>query len=527
MIGQYIQRLQQGCAPERSMANSGGGGGGGTTTSTQYTSNLPEYAKPYFEDVMGRAQSASLTPYQQYTGERVAGFSPTQAAGQQLATNVGLGGTPNAMLAGQQATGLAASNLAGYNYSPTGASYMGVNAPNVDMYQMNQPSDVTGPQLNTYQMNQPVSVHAQYLQYFQMNQPQNVGAGSVGYNLSSRDTGTVGDFMSPYQQQVVDYEKQAAAREYQIANQVRGAQAVKAGAYGGSRQAIENAEAQRNLMSQLQGIQAKGSQSAYDAAQQALQNERQAQIQTGTTNVQNALQAALANQQAGLTAGGQNLQAALGVQQTSAQNALQAALANQQMGYNTGLQNLQAALGVQQLGAQNYMQGALANQQAGLTTGQQNLQAALAAQQLGATTNLQAQQANQSAYQQAQQLAEQSRQFGASSGLQAQQQLASTGQTLGQMGQAEQEAALARANTLQDVGAKQQQLQQQQLDTAYQDYAAQRDYELNMINWYNNILRGTPVSANTAVYQTTPAPSTASQLAGAGLAGLGLYNSMK
>jgi hypothetical protein len=70
-------------------------------------------------------------------------------------------------------------------------------------------------------------------------------------------------------------------------------------------------------------------------------------------------------------------------------------------------------------------------------------------------------------------------------------------------------------------------MQQQQLDQAYSDFAAQRDYEQNMINWYNSILRGVPVSMNQSVYQTTPAPSMASQVAGLGLGGLATYNALK
>ena len=35
----------------------GGSGGGAPTQSTTYTSNLPEYARPYFERLMNRTEA--------------------------------------------------------------------------------------------------------------------------------------------------------------------------------------------------------------------------------------------------------------------------------------------------------------------------------------------------------------------------------------------------------------------------------------------------------------------------------------
>ena len=85
--------------------------------------------------------------------------------------------------------------------------------------------------------------------------------------------------MSPYMQNVVDVQQAEAKRQAQIAGTQRGAQYAKAGAFGGARQAIENAEANRNLQTQLGGIQAQGLQSAYNQAQQQYNAERNAQLQ--------------------------------------------------------------------------------------------------------------------------------------------------------------------------------------------------------------------------------------------------------
>lgn len=49
-------------------------GGATKTTSTVTQSNLPEYARPYFERLMGRAEGVTNAPYVPYQDQRVAGF---------------------------------------------------------------------------------------------------------------------------------------------------------------------------------------------------------------------------------------------------------------------------------------------------------------------------------------------------------------------------------------------------------------------------------------------------------------------
>ena len=51
----------------------------------QTTSNLPEYARPYFENLMGRAQALSNEEYTPYPNQRISGFTPAQ---QQIQQNV-------------------------------------------------------------------------------------------------------------------------------------------------------------------------------------------------------------------------------------------------------------------------------------------------------------------------------------------------------------------------------------------------------------------------------------------------------
>ena len=74
--------------------------------------------------------------------------------------------------------------------------------------------------------------------------------------------------MSPYMQNVVDIQKREAQRDADIRRQQLAAQAVGARAFGGSRDAIQQAEFDRNLQQQLADIQATGQQAAFQQAQQ-------------------------------------------------------------------------------------------------------------------------------------------------------------------------------------------------------------------------------------------------------------------
>lgn len=157
------------------------------------------------------------------------------------------------------------------------------------------------------------------------------------------DPGVAQSYMSPYMQNVVDIQKREAQRQADIAGTQRGAEAVRSGAFGGSRQAIMEAEAQRNLAQQMGDIQARGSQAAYEQAAQQFQTDEQRNLAMQQSNIQAQLQAALANQQTGLAASLANQAKNLEAQQLSEQS--------RQFGADLGLRGLQTALqGSSQLG---------------------------------------------------------------------------------------------------------------------------------------------------------------------------------
>jgi len=224
------------------------GGSPSTPEKTTQVVELPDWAKGYAKDTL--AKGAALTdisknPYQQYGGERIAGFQPLQqrtfetAEQMQPSQQVGLGSS----IAGMAGLGALGTNYQG------GRFYGG---------QFNEQA-------------------AQ-------------------------------DYMDPYAKNVVDYQKAQALRDFQIAQPMRQAQAVKQGAFGGSRSAIIDAEAQRSLNSQLQGIEATGRQAAFQNAQQQFERDQARRLQAqgmGEQSRQYGAGLGMQGLQTGLQAAGQ------------------------------------------------------------------------------------------------------------------------------------------------------------------------------------------------------------------------------
>jgi hypothetical protein len=108
-----------------------------------------------------------------------------------------------------------------------------------------------------------------------------MGRALEGLGFKSQDFGTeqAQQYMSPYLQNVLDVQKQQAVLDFNRAQAGRDAQAVQAGAFGGSRGAVQQALAGEALQRQLGDIQATGQQKAFEQAQQQFQRDRDAQMQ--------------------------------------------------------------------------------------------------------------------------------------------------------------------------------------------------------------------------------------------------------
>jgi hypothetical protein len=155
--------------------------------------------------------------------------------------------------------------------------------------------------------------------------------GALGSRYNPYQAGQFGaqaaQYMSPYMQEALEPQMREARRASEIQRQADQAQAVGRGAFGGSRQAIVEAERQRNLGMQLGDIQARGLQSAYDQARQQFNTEQQLREQSrqygaglGLQGLQTALQGAgqlgnLGQQQFGQQKDVIGLQSQFGAQQ--------------------------------------------------------------------------------------------------------------------------------------------------------------------------------------------------------------------
>ena len=268
----------------------GGGGQPTQTTSTNYQTNIPEYAKPYVETMLGATQKqlfqgestgdggfniTGFQPYKAYGGsydsqgnqisydptKAVAGFSPLQKQAQQGIGNLQTPGQFNQAMRGTTMAGMGGLGVA--NQATTGG--------------------------------------------FQNE---------------------VGGYMNPYLDMALQPALQEAQRQYGITGTQQQSAATQAGAFGGSREAIMAAENERNKNTAMNSIIGQGYNQAFQGAQQQYNQ-----------NMQNQLAGyGLAGQQAGQLAGiaGQQLgaeQSILGAQNQAGaqQQAQQQQIINQSM----------------------------------------------------------------------------------------------------------------------------------------------------------------------------------------------------
>jgi hypothetical protein len=303
------------------------GGGGGPNQTTSYQTNIPEYAKPYVETMLGATQKQLFqgTP----TGDggfNITGFQPYKSYGGTYAKAGEINpGTGKPYEGGEQTSYDPGKGIAGFQPMQTTAQQgvAGMQVPG----QYGQAMDITGAGVRGAIGTAGQGVNLSGLGY------EAAGAGNR-YAQQATNPSDMQAYMSPYMQNVVDIQQREAQRQADIAGTQRGAQAVKSGAFGGSRQAIMEAEAARNLAQQKGDIQATGLQSAFQQAQQAQQYGANLGLQ-------------------GLQAGMQGVGAGIGAQQAAYNQAMQganqlASLGGQQFKTQQDIYNLQNQFGGQQ-----------------------------------------------------------------------------------------------------------------------------------------------------------------------------------
>ena len=95
------------------------------------------------------------------------------------------------------------------------------------------------------------------------------------------------------------------------------------------------------------------------------------------------------------------------------------------------------------------------------------------------------------------------------------------GYGMANLGQEAQNTQLSGANALTSVGGLEQQQAQQSLNVPYEQYTAAQAYPFQTTGWLANIAEGLGGASGGSSSTTSPGASTASQIAGTGLAGVG------
>ena len=306
----------------------------GSQPSAQTITNkteLPAWLEDITKSNLAKAQEISDMPYTPYGGSLTASLSPTQLQYIQQTQQTAGQYTPLYGQASAMAAGVG-------EYTPLNVS-AGAAPANVS---------------STYT---PSQVQSNY-----QSQGFTTGYTPTQVAAQTMPEGDIKAYMNPYIQEVEKGALRSARTQLQQGLNTIGDQALRSGAFGGSRQGISEGVATSEAAQKIGDLSAALRAQGYTQAQGFLSADQQRN-----------LQAQMANQGAGLEAAKLQLAAEQAREQSgqfgSAQS-LAAQLANQGAGYNA---------------AQLQQAAALANQQAGLTSNQQALQAALANQQAGLT----------------------------------------------------------------------------------------------------------------------------------------------
>jgi hypothetical protein len=329
----------------------GKGGGGGAPPPQQpqqvttTTSNLPEYAEPFFTRLMERGEAISQEQYIPIEQQRLAEFDPLQTESFEQATSLARGAAPEEFGAARERLQQTMDFQPGYT-------------------------------------------------------PGTIEAGAF------TEPGVAQSYMNPFVENVIDVQQARARRQFaEDQGQRVSDAAVKAGAFGGSREGLMNQLSRERFEDRLADMEATQRAQAYDQARAAFASDQTAALRA-----------------AGLT-------------EEAAQQAGRLGIAGEQLG------------------------------------------------------------------------------------LQAAQQVAGLGE--GEFG-----FGLRQADVLRQIGEQQQALAQQQLDIDVSDFISQRDFPRQQLAFQSGILRGVPVSPISETAQFQAQPSTAQQMLGFGLGGLGLAKSI-
>jgi len=538
----------------------GGGGGGGPQVSTTNTANIPEYAKPYVENMLGSAQTQiynddmttfrPYTPFSKNPNDYMASYSPLQQSAQQGAANLQTPAQFGAAtaLTGQAAMGsLGAADQSGglqqqaLGYGNAGALYGGAGAEYGAQGSQQAAQAAQQAALNAGQYGaqgagagqQAAGLSSLYgglgaqagqtaagqsalygglgAQSGERYAGQSLGYGGMGAGLGAQAAGAGSQYaqqatspaalqayMNPYVQSSLAPQLAEIQRQADITGTQQQSGATKSGAFGGSREALMAAENQRGAQMAKQQAIGQGYDKAFQQAQQAQQYGANLGLQ--------GLQAGMQGTAQGLQGVGQAGQQTLAGYGMGLQGAGQAGSQAMQ-GYGMGLSGANQAGNLQIQGAQTGLQGVgqqLAAGNLGLAGTAQGMQGAGLGMQ-GAQSGMQGVQGAIGAGQY---------------GLQGLGQAGQMGNQLANIGQQQLAAQQGIISTQNQMGAQMQAQEQQKINQQIQDYATQQQYPFMQLGIMNSLLRGLPMQ-NTTTQSYQAQPAIGQQALGLGLGALG------
>ena len=315
-----------------------------SSTSTEFDPQI----KSRLLQVFDTGQRLSRVPFQAYDEATVAPLAPTQLEGMQATADAARRGIGQEQLAAANA---AAQRAAGFTPSFFNVN-LGTDVPTVEAasLQAQQIGPLQGPSNASFDVD-PVTA--------QQVQGRTVDAQSLaGTDLSP--------YQNQFQSEVIDAALGDIERSRQMAQNQNQANAVRAGAFGGDREAIVEAETNRGFAEQAArtaaNLRAQGFESAARRAEADVGRAQTAALQTA----QLGQQADLANQRSDLQAGTTSARLGLQGQIEAGRQNLQGDIASLQTDLARQRANQSADLAAGRSSAQLGLDAARANQQAAL-----------------------------------------------------------------------------------------------------------------------------------------------------------------
>jgi hypothetical protein len=209
----------------------GGGGGSQPQTQTSYSTNLPEYAKPFYEELLKQTgkqvyktdPSGNVTGVQEYTpytGQRVAPFNPEQLKVQSR------------------------SSRYGYTRRFWRSSYRFRYRYRIRIW------------------------------YGGCRVKSSVWLYPMAISGGTFDAPAASYYMSPYQSNVTDIAVREARKQADLAKTAGMTGAIGRGTFGGARQALLQSEQERGAQQNIANIRAQGQQSSYENAQKMFEADQ-------------------------------------------------------------------------------------------------------------------------------------------------------------------------------------------------------------------------------------------------------------